>query len=108
MLIDGPLKLQIMENDTERELHVTFKEHFQQLDLQNRIEKMQQHLEDLKTHYHASNDAAEQQGMQMMIQVVSQLLPLMEAEKVACDETIILELGKTSPITDLINNVTMN
>lgn len=108
MLVDGPLKLQIMENDTERELHVTFKEEFQQLDLQNRVEQMQQHLNDLHTHYQASNDAAEQQGMQMIIQVVSQLLPLIEAEKVACDETIILELSKTTPITDLINNVTMN
>ena len=108
MLIDGPLKLQIMENDTERELHVTFKEEFQQLDLQSRVEQMQQHLNDLHTHYHASNDAAEQQGMQMIIQVVSQLLPLIEAEKVACDETIILELGKKNTITDLINNVTMN
>ena len=108
MLIDGPLKLQILENDTERELHITFKEDFQLLDTQDRVAQMKQHLNDLLTQYHASNDAAEQQGMQMIIQVVSQLLPLIEAENVACDETIILELGKTSSINDLVNDATMN
>ncbi|MCP3851576.1 MAG: hypothetical protein GY694_15225 [Gammaproteobacteria bacterium] len=102
MLIDGPLQLQIIENEGFRELNVTFKEEFQLLDLQKRVEQMKQHLSELQTHYRASNDAAEQQGMQMIIQVVSQILPLIEADEVACDETIVLDLGKVSPINDLI------
>jgi len=108
MLIDGPLQLQIIESDGNRELHVIFKEDFQLLDLQSRVAQMKQHLNDLHTHYNASNDTAEQQGMQMIIQVVSQILPLIEANDVACDETIVLELGNTSPISNLINDATMN
>jgi len=108
MLIDGPLQLQIIENDGCRELHVTFKDTFQSLSLQDRIAQIKQHLNDLHTHYHASNDDAEQQGMQMIIQVVSQILPLIEANEVACDETIVLELGNTSPINNLINDARMN
>lgn len=108
MLIDGPLKLQVIENDGNRELHIKFKEDYQQLDLQNRVEKMKQHLKDLHAYYHASSEAAEQQGMQMIIQVVSQIIPLIETDEMVNDETIILELGKTSPINDLINNVTTN
>ena len=108
MLIDGPLKLQIIENDGNRELHITFKEEYLLLDLQSRVEKLKQHLNDLHAHYHASNDAAEQQGMQMIIQVVSQIMPLVEAEEMGSEETIVLELGKTTQINDLINDVTIN
>jgi|GEM_PF-3155339 len=108
MLIDGPLKLQIIEKDGNRELHITFNEDYQQLDLQNRAEQMKQHLNDLHAKYNASNDAAEKQGMQMIIQVVSQILPLIESEKIATEETIILELGKTTPINDLMSNVNVN
>jgi len=108
MLIDGPLQLQIIENDADRELHIIFKEDFQLLDLAQRVAQMKQHLNDLHTHYNTSNDAAEQQGMQMIIQVVSQILPLIEANEVACDETIILDLGSTSAINDLIKDATMN
>lgn len=108
MLIDGPLKLQIIEKDGNRELHINFKEDYQQLDLQNRVAIMKQHLKDLHTHYHASKEAAEQQGMQMIIQVVSQILPLIETDQMANDETFILELGKTSSINSLINEVTSN
>lgn len=108
MLIDGPLKLQIIENEGYRELHITFQEDYQQLNLPQRIEQMQQHFNDLKTHYHASNDEAEKQGMQMIIQVVSQILPLIEANEVACDETIVLELGNVNPINDLINEAKFN
>ena len=107
MQINGPLKLQIIEEEGNRELHIKFKEDYQQLDLKNRVEKMKQHLKVLHTSFHASNDAAEQQGMQMIIQVVSQILPLIEANEVACDETIILDLGSTSPINDLIKEATM-
>ena len=108
MLIDGPLKLQIIENDGNRELHITFKEDYQLLDLENRVEKMEQHLNDLQTQYHASNDAAEQQGIQMIIQVVSQIIPLIKTDEMANDETFILELGKTSLINNLINDITKN
>jgi len=108
MLIDGPLKLQIIENDGNRELHITFKEEYQRFDLQSRIYQMKQHLNDLHTYYNASNDAVEKQGMQMIIQVVAQVLPLIEAEEIATEETIILELSKTTPINDLVNNVNIN
>ena len=108
MLIDGPLQLQIIENDADRELHIIFKEDFQLLNLAQRVAQMKQHLNDLRTHYNVSNDAAEQQGMQMIIQVVSQILPLIEANEVACDETIVLELGNTSAINELIKDATMN
>jgi hypothetical protein len=108
MLIDGPLKLQIIENEGNRELHIKFKEDYQQLDLQNRVEKMKQHLKDLHTNYHASNKAADKQGMQMIIQVVTQIIPLIESDEMVNDETIILELGSTTSINDLINNVTKN
>ncbi|MBF0264711.1 MAG: hypothetical protein HQL46_05515 [Gammaproteobacteria bacterium] len=108
MLVEGPLKLQIIEEDGKRELHITFQEDYQQLDLQNRVSQMRQHLTDLHNQYNLSNDAAEQQGMQMIIQVVSQIIPLIESDQMATDETIILELGKTSSINNIINVASAN
>lgn len=110
MLIEGPFKLQIIEKEEtrERELHITFKEDYHLLDLQDRVQQMKQHFNDLHTHYHASNDNAEKQGIQMIIQVVSQILPLIESGEVACDETIVLELGGTTPINNIIKEITIN
>jgi hypothetical protein len=108
MQINGPLELQIIEDEGNRELHIKFKEDYQKLDLKNRVEKMKQHLKVLHTSFLASNDEAEKQGMQMIIQVVSQIIPLIETDKMVNDETIILELGKTTSINSLIDNVTTN
>ncbi len=108
MLIDGPFDLQIMESDDTRELHITYKEAYQALDLASRVQQMQQHLQDLQTTYQASSDPAEQQGMQMIIQVVSHILPFIEADELPLDEAIVLELEKTTAINSLINDASLN
>ena len=105
MLIEGPLKLQIIEEEGNRELHITFTEEYKELNMQNRVQQMRQHLSDLQTTYQTSKDPAEQQGMQMIMQVVSQIIPLIEAGEMDDDETIILELGKSPSINNLINEV---
>jgi len=105
MLIEGPLKLQIIEEEGSRELHITFTEEYKELNIQNRVQQRRQHLSDLQTTYQTSIDPAEQQGMQMIMQVVSQIIPLIEAGEMDDDETIILELGKSPSINNLINEV---
>lgn len=108
MLIDGPFDLQIMESDDSRELHITYKDTYQALDLPSRVQLMQQHLRDLEANYQASSDPAEQQGMQMIMQVVSQILPYIEADEISLDEAIVLELEKTTPLNSLINDASLN
>ena len=108
MLIDGPFNLQIMEADGTRELHITYKEAYQALDLPSRVQQMQQHLQDLQANYQASSDPAEQQGMQMIMQVISQILPYIEADDISLDEAIVLELEKTTAISSLINDASLN
>jgi hypothetical protein len=108
MLIDGPFDLQIIETDGSRELHLSYKEAFQALQLSERVQQMQQHLQDLQASYQASSDPAEQQGMQMIMQVVAQILPFIEADEIALDEAIVLELETASPISNLINDASLN
>lgn len=108
MLIDGPFDLQIIETDGSRELHISYKEAYQALDLNSRVQQMQQHLQDLQANYQASSDPAEQQGMQMIMQVVARILPYIETDEISLDEAIVLELEKTSPIHNLINDATLN
>lgn len=108
MLIDGPFDLQIMESDDTRELHITYKDAYQALDLAGRVQQMQQHLRDLEANYQASSDPAEQQGMQMIMQVVAQILPYIEADEISLDEAIVLELEKTPSLNKLINDASMN
>lgn len=69
---------------------------------------MQQHLRDLEANYQASSDPAEQQGMQMIMQVVAQILPYIEADEISLDEAIVLELEKTPSLNKLINDASMN
>src|SRR6056297_3348744 len=108
MLVDGPFDLQIMESDDTRELHISYKAAYQALDLASRVQQMQQHLQDLEASYLASSDPAEQQGMQMIMQVVAQILPYIEADEIALDKPIVLELEKTAPISNLINDASLN
>lgn len=108
MLIDGPFDLQIMESDGSRELHITYKDAYQALDLPSRVQQMQQHLRELEANYQASSDPAEQQGMQMIMQVVAQILPYIETDEISLDEAIVLELEKTTPISNLINDASLN
>ena len=108
MLIDGPFNLQIMEADGTRELHITYKEEYQALGLSSRVQQMHQHLQDLQANYQASSDPAEQQGMQMIMQVISQILPYIEADDISLDEAIVLELEKTTAISSLINDASLN
>ena len=108
MLIDGPFDLQIIETDGSRELHISCKEAYQALDLASRVELLQQHLRDLEVHYLASSDPAEQQGMQMIMQVIAQILPLIEADEISLEESIVLELGASSQISKLIDDATLN
>lgn len=108
MLIDGPFNLQIIEADGSRELHITYKEAYQALDINSRVQQMQQHLQDLQTSYQASSDPAEQQGMQMLMQVISQILPYIASDEISLDEAIVLELEKTTAISKLINEAVLN
>ncbi|MDT8452615.1 MAG: hypothetical protein RQ936_07730 [Gammaproteobacteria bacterium] len=108
MLINGPFNLQIMESDDSRELHITYKEAYQALDISSRVQQMQQHLQDLEANYQATSDPAEQQGMQMLMQVVSHILPYLETDEISLDEAIVLDLEKTSAINNLINDASLN
>lgn len=44
----------------------------------------------------------------MIMQVVAQILPFIEADEISLDEAIVLELEKTTPINNLINDASLN
>ena len=108
MLVEGPFNLQIIESDGNRELHISFRDEYQDLVVEERATQMKQHINDLIAFYNASNDEAEKQGVQMIIQVATQLLPLIEADEVSMEDPVVLELGTASSMSKLIDEASFH
>lgn len=105
MQIDGPFTIQMIDNadSATRELHLGFTAQFQQLDSEKQLQQYRQYITQLQNDIAKTDDEANRQGMLTIQQVAEQLLPHMEQQEIPLDETIIIEMGPTSPFDDLLN-----
>lgn len=104
MQINGPFSISVNDNsDTQsRELHLSFKPAFQRQPLQLRLETVQTHLRDLQQSMDAEANDATRQGMLMMMQIIEELYPHIEQDEIPLDETIVIEMGASSPLDKLL------
>ncbi len=111
MEIQGPLSISINDNtDTGiRELHLGFKPAIQQMPVTQRVQTIKEYATDLQAQSQQTDDAANQQGMLLILQVITQILPHMEADEIPMEETIIIELGESqaNPIDQLLRGATL-
>lgn len=111
MEIQGPFTISINDNHDSgtRELHLGFKPAFRQLALEQRIDMIRSHLNELEQSIRSTTDNADQQGMLTIYQVTSELLPYLESDEIPLEETIIIEIGPSlsSPLDDLLRGATL-
>ena len=106
MLIEGPLTIEILDNSSadSRELEIKFTPEFQVLDLNARIERFKQHIDQLQKSIHSTDNPGEQQGMLAILQVCEQLLPHITTDEIPLTESITIEIGQTSPFDNILSS----
>lgn len=76
-----------------RELHLSFTPEFQQLNVEQRLEAIRAYIESMLLQAKATNDAAAQRGLMMVIELTEQLLPHIQSDSLPLQETLIVEMG---------------
>jgi len=106
MQIEGPFNIRVVTNEDSqtRELQLSFTAAFQQMNLQQRMEDFRQHMSDLQQSVTDTEDDATRQGMLTILQISEQLLPHMEADEIPLDETIVIEIGPSSPFDQILSS----
>lgn len=106
MQIQGPFDIKVITNEDSqgRELHLTFTNDFRQQTHELRLENFRQHMLDLQQSVQQTDDPAEQQGMLTILQISEQLLPHLEQDEIPLEETIVIEIGSTSPFDHLLDS----
>jgi len=104
MQINGPFSINIINNSAtqSRELHLKFKPAFQRQPLAARYKTMQDHIKNLQQEVEQQAEGATRQGMLMMLQIVEELCPHIEQDEIPLDETIVIEMGASSPLDKLL------
>ena len=104
MQINGPFSISIIDNSAtqSRELHLKFKPAFQREALAARLKTLQGHINDLQQEVEQQAEDATRQGMLMMLQIVEELYPHIEQDEIPLDETIVIEMGASSPLDKLL------
>lgn len=106
MQIVGPFSISIVDNEQSgnRELHLAFKPGFQGASLDDRHAQLNTYLQELASGIQQSEDPASQQGMLLIQQIAEELRPHIQADEIELDETIIIELGVSSPLDKLLGS----
>ena len=109
MLIEGPFNIQVVDNSDSgnRELHLSFVTEFQNQDLETRCSSLRDHIARLQDESQATDDPATQQGMLTILQIAEQLLPHIESDDMPLNETIVIEMGPSSPFDQILSSATL-
>ena len=111
MEIEGPLKFRIVTYDDslDREIHVDFKEEFQNLELQEQASAFAHHISLLQSQASAlEEENQERQGMLMVLQFIEELAPHIQAGEIPLNETIVVKVQTESPLNKLISGLKLN
>ena len=105
MQIQGPFKITIIENTISqgKELHLMFTDNFRGLGHNNRVAEFNDHINILRQQIQNTDDPATQQGMLTILQISEELLPHLVEDEIPLEETIVIEIGQTSPFDHLLS-----
>ena len=109
MQIQGPLNIRVVDNSDAgtRELQLSFTNEFQQQPHDVRINEFRDYMTGLHKDIHSTDDPASQQGMMTILQISEQILPHLESDEIPLEETIIIEIGPSSPFDQLLSKATL-
>ena len=111
MCMDGPLKFQIVSFDDsdEREVHVDFKDEFQNLSLEQQAAQFSQHVRSLETRAaELSDDSDEKRGIVFVLEFLVELEPRVQAGEIPLNETVIVKVMEQAPLKQLISKLEIN
>lgn len=105
MQIEGPFSISVIDNsdNQSRELHLSFNSEFQAQTPDARTESFTQYMQQLQQDIDQEQDANTQQGMLMILQISEQLQPHIAADEIPLSETIVIEIGPSSPFDHLLD-----
>lgn len=108
MEINGPLEIGVIDSpDTPGwELQVTFTDDFKQADLQQQGRVFEAYVQELAQGIESLPEGdRNRDGMAIVYQLCSQMLPYIREGQIALEETIMVEIGQSQAvsITDFLN-----
>lgn len=108
MEINGPLKIGVIDSpETDGwELQVTFTDEFKHAGLEEQGGAFEDYLRELEENIDALPEGdRDRDGMAIVYQLCSQLLPFIKEGQIALEETIVVEIGRSQAvsITDFLN-----
>ncbi len=110
--MEGPLKFKIIsfDNSDDHEIHVDFKQEFQDLELQEQANEFLKHINSLHSQVAAlkEENAEERQGMLIVLKFLEGIWPHIQAGEVSLNETIIGKLEAPTPLDQLISGLKIN
>ena len=97
MLIDGPLKIGVLDDPGQagRELHIDFTQEFQALEQNSQAASFADYLALLRRNIEVlAQDDPNRAGMLIVQQIGEQLLPHLRSGELELSETIVVEMGR--------------
>jgi hypothetical protein len=107
MRITGPLHIGIVDDTTTggRELHLSFTEAFRQLTPFEQAEQFAKYVEDLRRAVAVQGqNNEERQGLFTILSIAEELLPHVQADDLALDETVVVEIKPEFSLDSLIRS----
>ena len=108
MEINGPLKIGVIDSPETAgwELQVTFTDEFKSADLAGQARIFEDYVRELEQGMAALPEGdRNRDGMAIVYQLCSQMLPYIREGQIALEETIMVEIGRSQAvsITDFLN-----
>jgi hypothetical protein len=103
MIIEGPLKIEVIDNDQgSRELHLDFTDEFRSMNQAQQSEAFHEFILYLKGEIGVLEDKdPNRKGMLMIAQISEQLLPHIEANEIPLEETVVVNLEVDNPFGNI-------
>jgi len=108
MEINGPLRIGVIDSPDRPgwELQVTFTDEFKAADLAQQAQRFEAYLQELAEGIQSLPEGdRNRDGMAIVYQLCSQMLPYIREGQIALEETIMVEIGQSQAvsITDFLN-----
>ena len=103
MLIEGPLNISIIENETGgRELHLKFSPEFKALKLNQQCDSFHEFIHYLKSEIDVLEESdPNRHGMLTIQQIAEQLLPHIESNEIPLEDAILVNIQADSPFANI-------
>ena len=109
MDINGPLKISVIDTTAEKpgwELLIQFRDDFKAADLDTQGRLFEDYIQELKHNIDSLPPGdRNRDGMAIVYQLCSQILPYIKEGQIALEETLMVEIGQSqaTSITDFLN-----